>query len=353
GEIAAMFTGFFALYQGVSKLVEKRKLISNFWQTKSNLKSRLYSLEDKWKYIHDGEGWDHNKVSSLINDLREAVKYGLDAQRVEKQLFFDQYRYPQFNILGSILGTSNQVSRLFSGKVQEVEGRSAVSDPIASPIKELAKLTQVADLPSEKDINDTAKKIETPRIISRSEWQASPPKDPKAIMQLGTIQSIVIHHAAGFWDGNKSGAEQVKAIQSLHQDKNHWQDIGYHFIVDPRGIIYQGRSYLEPNKSLAEIPKLIKGAHIGGFNTGRIGICLLGNYQPGTNHYSGKPSQEGIDSLIQLISFLHENYHPKGDSHAKVRFKTITTHQDYKNTSCPGDMLLAHMKIIRKAVLIA
>ncbi|MFK7923367.1 MAG: peptidoglycan recognition family protein [Bacteroidia bacterium] len=351
GEITAMFTGFFALYQGVSKLVEKRKLISNYWQTKSNLKARLYSLEDKWKYTHDGEGWDHNKVSALVDDLREAVKFGLDAQRVEKQLFFDQYRYPKFNILGSILGTSGQVSQLFQGKVREVEGRAELSADSISPINTLTKLTQTADLPSEVKGSKPDAPLDTPRIVSRADWNASPPKDLNNIVPLGEIKSIVLHHAAGFWDGMRSGSEQVRAIQNLHQNKNNWEDIGYHFIVDPLGIIYQGRSYLETNNSLDMLPRLIRGAHIGGFNTGRIGICLLGNYQPNTLNYSGMPSPEGLDSLIQLIRFLQKNYHPKGDTHASVQFKQITAHRDFKNTSCPGDILYAHMNKIRKAVL--
>jgi hypothetical protein len=60
----------------------------------------------------------------------------------------------------------------------------------------------------------------------------------------------------------------VRGIQGFHQNGRGWIDIGYHFLIGPEGIIYQGR------------PENVRGAHATP-NTNKVGICLIGDYQGG------------------------------------------------------------------------
>ncbi len=148
-EITAIFTGIFALYQGVSKWLESRNVIANYWQTSSNLKSRLYSLEDKWSYTHL-DGWTDENLEELVLDLRAAVKYGIESQKAEKQLFFDNYSYPQFDLIGMILGKRAQVQELLKReKSSDRKGEIDLPPPVAAR-KKLADLTGKADEPTVK-----------------------------------------------------------------------------------------------------------------------------------------------------------------------------------------------------------
>ena len=354
-QITAIFTGFFALYQGVSKWLESRNVIATYWQTSSNLKSRLYSLEDKWTYKYSpNANWKLEDLEELQQDLRKAVRFGIDSQKTEKQMFFDNYSYPQFNILGSIIGVRGQVQELFKEDHPKRDRHSSYKTS-SPPRKKLAQLTEIADEPTQDRIgeNDAILPIagqipSVPRLISRKDWGALPPKSEKAY-RLGETKSIVIHHAAGYWDGNTNGKAQLRAIQKLHQNERKWMDIGYHFLVDPLGNIYQGREFFNPDQSLGEIPELIRGAHVGDGNMGRIGICLLGNYEPGSSNYTNKPTLKAQIVIIKLVSFLVDRYNPEGEEDKDGQ--VILGHKDFKSTSCPGEDLYEWLDELRSSVV--
>ncbi|MEM6803067.1 MAG: peptidoglycan recognition family protein, partial [Bacteroidota bacterium] len=218
-------------------------------------------------------------------------------------------------------------------------------------------LTQKADEPTNDKTNSEEKvalkkktlaKVlyeqysQTPQILYRADWGAEAPNRPGKT-NLGELRSIVIHHAAGSWDRKRTGIELVQAIQKAHKQRrdkngNKWNDIGYHFLIDPNGIIYQGRSFMEEGQSLGDIPLLIRGAHTGGANKGRIGICLMGDYHdPASVHYIRKITPASKKALTHLLVFLHRRYKPQGDPRINVKGQTITGHQDFGPTSCPGD----------------
>jgi len=185
--------------------------------------------------------------------------------------------------------------------------------------------------------------ISAPKIHTRADWGAesfigstSPLGDPY-------INNITFHHAAGFGAENlNEGLAQVKAIQDFHQNGRGWSDIGYHFVVDEAGNLFQGRPYRDANATFESIPPLARGAHAGGANTGNIGVCLLGCYHPAETAYSclDSISPATLDSLTTVFAFLAENY--------TVETKNLTGHRDWGNTSCPGDnnyVLIPDIKI--------
>ena len=139
-------------------------------------------------------------------------------------------------------------------------------------------------------------------FISRSEWGAQNfndwDNDPNKT-------DIVIHHT----DNNKN----VKQIEKDHI-KRGWSGIGYHFIISPEGLVYEGR------------PIKKKGAHVKQQNTGKIGVALIGDYQPGLFD-DNAPSKAQLLSTIRLIQVLKDSYD----------IYTVNGHRDYMDTLCPGD----------------
>ena len=81
----------------------------------------------------------------------------------------------------------------------------------------------------------------------------------------------------------------VKGIQLFHVQGNGWNDIGYNFLVDRFGTIYEGR--------FGGVDRNVVGAHAQGFNTGSVGIALLGNYE------GVSPTPAAQDAIARLIAW--------------------------------------------------
>lgn len=182
-----------------------------------------------------------------------------------------------------------------------------------------------------------------PTLINRAEWNADPfiRGNPVPLAQPDYTRMTFHHAACCSANSYEEGLAQVKAIQNFHQDVRGWSDIGYHFLMDQEGRVYQGRPFLDNRRDLLAPPRLAQGAHVGGFNVGNIGVSMLGCYHP--------PEGDGCvdvlspaakDSLIAMFSYLGENY--------GVSTSELFGHRDQGATSCPGDnnfALLPQMRI--------
>ena len=167
-----------------------------------------------------------------------------------------------------------------------------------------------------------------PVIVSRAEWSArpldleapeefglfDPQTNPNGVLYYpsdlsAVLNTVVVHHSA---IPNAGPAE----IQSLQMDGRGFADVAYHFMIAKDGTIYEGR---ELN---------IRGAHVQGFNTGSVGIVLLGNFN------EEQPSESQLNSLRGLVDYLRYTY--------GIRY--LAGHKDYPDqspdgTECPGDHL--------------
>lgn len=184
-----------------------------------------------------------------------------------------------------------------------------------------------------------------PALITREEWGAEPfiRGDPVPLARPD-YNYMTFHHAAGFSGTTREeGIAQVKAIQDLHQDVRGWSDIGYHFVIDRGGHLYQGRPFMNDASSLEDLPVFAQGAHVGGANTGNIGICLLGCYHPPEGgHCREEITPEALETYVTLFAFLSERY---GVAPSQIR-----GHRDFSSTACPGDSNYALLPQIRSDV---
>ena len=192
-----------------------------------------------------------------------------------------------------------------------------------------------------------------PHVISRAEWGAAAPACAADV--ASALVGAVVHHSAGS-NGYASVAEaeaQIRGDQAYHISGRGWCDIGYNFIVDKWGNIYEGR--------VNSLTQAVIGVHAGGFNTGTVGVAMLGTFD-------ALPSAATQDSVGWIIGWrLGASYvDPQGsmtyytgagdDSrflNENVVLPRIFAHRDVSFTECPGDGGYAAMGTIRAAAAAA
>ena len=153
-------------------------------------------------------------------------------------------------------------------------------------------------------------------VISRSDWGARNPN--KACGFSHDPYRMSIHHTSIPADDGGNPAARMRQMQAFHIDNRGWCDIGYHFIVSQSGKIYQGRSSSQRT-----------GAHVGGQNTGNIGISLIGNFEVQT------PNSTQLDAAVDIMQWVHDTHAITLDS------SRVKGHGDWPGqwTDCPGKNL--------------
>lgn len=157
-------------------------------------------------------------------------------------------------------------------------------------------------------------------VISRADWGARNPS--KICGNIVKPYRVSVHHTAQPDSDGEDPAARLRQMQAYHIDTNGWCDIGYHFVVSQSGKIYQGRS-----------DERRPGAHVGGQNSGNIGVSFIGNYQ------ANQPPQRQLDAGKKILDWIRTTYNIQWDrTHVKG-------HREWpgQSTSCPGSNLLAKL----------
>ena len=124
--------------------------------------------------------------------------------------------------------------------------------------------------------------------------------------------------------GKTGPAAVMRQIQAYHIDNNGWCDIGYHFIVSADGTVFQGRS-----------DEKRTGSHVGGQNTGNIGVALLGDFR------SVAPSEAQLNGAAEIVGWVGRTYA------VALNRTNVKGHREWApGTSCPGAELLARIPTI-------
>lgn len=170
-----------------------------------------------------------------------------------------------------------------------------------------------------------------PPLITRAEWGAEPFRGSPVNLASPSYDYMTWHHAAGYSaETLDEGKAQMRAMQDLHQNVRGWSDIGYQFGIDRGGRLYQGRPFMDNSTSLSQVPVLARGAHVGGANTGNIGVVIMGCYHPPEgSRCEQEITPAAFATYVNLFAFLSERY--------GVEPRFIRGHRDFSATSCPGD----------------
>lgn len=166
------------------------------------------------------------------------------------------------------------------------------------------------------------------------------------------VQTLTVHHTA---DGstNPDPAAVVRAIYRNDTVGKGYGDIGYNFLIDRNGLVYEGRwSGTDGTPAHDASGRLVTGAHVQGYNSGNLGIAFLGTLT------TTPPTTAARTALIQLLAELAGRHAiaPLGKvsyvnpvSGAARVVPAIGGHQHWAATDCPGTVL-ADMPAIRAEV---
>ncbi|MGW1210749.1 peptidoglycan recognition protein family protein [Streptomyces sp. NPDC002499] len=176
-----------------------------------------------------------------------------------------------------------------------------------------------------------------PRIITRRGWGADEKLREKKFVYTRNVKAAFVHHTdTGNGYKCSQAASVIRGIYRYHVKSMGWRDIGYNFLVDKCGTIYEGRA--------GGVAKPVLGAHTLGFNTKSMGIAVLGSFG------SAKPPTAAVKAIARLTAWKLGIWggNPKGKTYLKsgggnlyrkgknVRLNVISGHRDGFATDCPG-----------------
>ena len=179
-----------------------------------------------------------------------------------------------------------------------------------------------------------------PAIVPRLSWGADESIRRAGPSYAPAVRLAIVHHTAGSNTYTPAqSAAIVRAIQVYHVKGNGWNDVGYNFLVDKYGQVFEGR--------YGGMDRPVVGAHAEGFNTGSAGVAVLGNYS------GAGITQAARDALNRLVAWRLDVAHvdplstltftsggtakfPRG---VPVFLRAVSGHRDVGFTACPGDGL--------------
>jgi hypothetical protein len=199
---------------------------------------------------------------------------------------------------------------------------------------------------------------ETPKVVTRAEWGADESVKSTSGGCRRTFfkpQQLFVHHTAGA-NFDKNPYATMRAIYWYHTVRQRWCDIGYNFVVSHNGTVFEGRwarSYaaFEHHDGESRDGRIVTGAHVAGYNSGSIGISLMGNYS------QVELPPDARRSLAELLAWEADrhNLKPRGthtyrnpETGVTRRLPYIAGHRDAGDTECPGNLVYAAMPAIRE-----
>lgn len=239
-----------------------------------------------------------------------------------------------------VVGTGHVPADL---KVLLVDGGKSAADANPQPVRVWGG-----------DVADAA--VDQPTIYTRADWGADESLRkqacPSGPSYSPTIKMGFVHHTdSGNGYSRSEVPSIIRSIYAYHVNANGWCDIGYNYLVDRFGRIWEGRA--------GGITKPVLGAHTGGFNYDSFGVALIGSYD------KVKPSAAMLSALEQLFAWRLGSYYldPSGTSTliadsfsgsryragTTVTFKTIAGHRNADLTTCPGTFAYDDLPGIRTA----
>ncbi len=245
---------------------------------------------------------------------------------------------------------------LWVGGAREIELRSAVALEAARLRLVLgataAGAALAASLPLAQPV--LAAGAGQPPIIARPAWARGIPL-PRVAPAYGAVELAFVHHTE---NPNGYTASQVpamlRAIFLFHREVNGWNDIGYNFVIDRFGRIWEARA--------GGIDEPVAGAQAGGYNFVSTGVAVLGSFM---STPISAAARRALQRLLAWKLSLHGTpstgrvtvrVNPAGASYSKypanarVSLRRVSGHRDADSTDCPGNALYGQLRAIRRNV---
>lgn len=191
-----------------------------------------------------------------------------------------------------------------------------------------------------------------PTIVTRAQWGADESLRDGFAGYAKAVQVAFVHHTAGnniYAPSDSPGI--IRGIYAYHVEANGWRDLGYNFLIDRYGTVFEGR--------WGGLDKGVIGAQTAGFNSHSTGVALMGTFS------NESPPQVMVDALQTLLAWKLDVHHvdPLGSSDVvaaagtddfqpgeSVRLRNISGHRDGSSTDCPGATVYARLPGIANVV---
>ncbi|HEV2975795.1 MAG TPA: N-acetylmuramoyl-L-alanine amidase [Solirubrobacteraceae bacterium] len=240
-------------------------------------------------------------------------------------------------------------ARLYVIDVSAGAGASALARAVErSPLARLAAVS----LPLAAPVLQAG--VGQPPVIARAAW-ARGEAPPRVAPEYGAVRLAFVHHTEnpnGYLAGEVPA--MLRAIFAFHRYVNGWNDIGYNFVIDAFGRIFEARA--------GGIDEPVVGAHAGGYNLVSTGVAVLGSF---SSTPISAAARAALQRLLAWKLALHGvtsqgrvtvRVNPAGASYSRfpanalVSLPRIAGHRDGDSTDCPGDVLYGELPGVRAAV---
>jgi len=181
-----------------------------------------------------------------------------------------------------------------------------------------------------------------PDIVTRRQWGADESLGDQCFApRLGTtFKMVFVHHTVGSNSyGRSESAAVVRGIYAYHTQSQGWCDIGYNFLVDRYGTVFEGRD--------GGIRNPVRGSHAGDYNTDSTGISLMGDFE------TGYPTNAMKTAMVRLIAWRMGAAYRDAYGGAVLEgswFRRISGHRDAMSTACPGAHAYSWLPRLRERV---
>lgn len=303
---------FLAVAPSISTLAPKDQVRLSYRSTGT---LHNWSEWENVEYDSDALASGNNKLSALLFLAKETITIQFKLELIRNDL------------LDSPGITGLEVTFISPGKSPEITNKSI-------PLQKTEKLE-----------SDTAK-YPKPGILSRTGWGCPDGQgNPRSAPSFTTVSHLIIHHTAGA-NTSSDWAAVVRSVWNFHVFTNGWNDIGYNYLIDPNGVIYEGRGGGDN----------VLGAHFSCQNANTMGVSMIGTFT------TVLPTNAAMSSLKDVLSWKADQrgINPIASTFhngMQQSLANISGHRDGNNSSksctvteCPGDMLYPMLPSIRNEV---
>ena len=184
-----------------------------------------------------------------------------------------------------------------------------------------------------------------PAIVTRAGWGADESlrsQNPGCTVPsyTPTVKVAFVHHTVGtnnYQPANSAGL--VRGIYAYHVQSQRYCDLGYNFLVDKFGRVFEGRY------GGLHVPVL--GAHTAGYNSNAFGVSLMGDFQ------TAEPAAAMMEATAKVIAWKLDGHYRNPNGTAVLNDKTfnvVAGHRDGVATECPGERVYAKLPQLRQRV---
>lgn len=166
-------------------------------------------------------------------------------------------------------------------------------------------------------------------VVPRHFWTTTSPI-ARRVKPMSSVARMTVHHEGSSAFGHEDVAgtiQRISKIRKTHVQSRGWGDIGYHYIIDRAGRVWEGR------------PARFQGAHVKNNNAMNLGVMCLGNFE------IQSPTAAQLAALERTVAHMVRWY--------RIPVGNVFTHRELAATQCPGRLLQPRMVAMRASGVFA